>query len=510
MNHFEMKMKKIIEILLESDRFVTLESISQQVGVSKRSIQNYMYRIENLFTELGLCNSKFLKKQGYGIRLVVEKPDREKLGQHLNTREISLYEDGVFRRLEVLKTLIFSNDELTIQFFADQFYISRTVILKDLGWISQWLSGFNLKLFKTQRRGIGIDGNEAARRNAIAGFFDIYNTREMPPINECCTCERLTDEKYQSLRSVYPKMDILRVCSIIEDAEREFDFFLTDEYYTTLVTHLVISIARLGSGKNVEECFLPPEAEYGGIERKTAEYVASKIEAEFRLVFPESERIYICIHLMSYNAFNYSEMNNLNSTLKSIPKKIELLAINLIDYVDAQLGTSFSSDKLLFFGILFHLKTSIHRLEDNIVIKTANRDEFSNVNKEILNAISKAGGLYEEICGVRPTEEELITLTMHFALSQKRSIRRKKAIIVCNNGINAGLALYRQVVEAFQHIEVIDVCTSFQLTFKSENDYDILISTVTLEGVGKPAANLSHVAKSDYIRYLDEFLFSHL
>lgn len=508
MNHFEMKMKKIIEVLLESDKYMTLESLSQQVGISKRSIQNYMYKIEGWLSGMEIGKVEVLKKQGYGIKLLIGKEDKARLAACLNTEKLCLYDDVVLRRLEMLKALIFSNDELTIRFLADQFYISRTVILKDLEWVSQWLSKFNLQLFKTQRRGIGIVGGEVSRRNAIAGFFDIYKTKEELLIKDVNPSNRLSDEKYLKLKSVYPKIDIMGICRIIEDTEKKFEFFLTDEYFLTLVTHLVICAARLSSGKNVDESFLPPEGEYGGLERKTAEHMASMIEAKYNLKFPESERIYICIHLMSYNSFNYIEKNESCNTLKNIPDKIELLAISLIDHVDAQLGTCFVTDKILFFGILFHLKTSIYRMEENIAIRAISKDEFSSTDKETFNAVSKASYLYEEICHVKPTEEELITLTMHFALSNKRNIKRKKALLICNNGITDGITLCRHISEAAPEIEIVDICSSFQLTYKAENDYDFVISTVSLDSVQKPIIDLSHAAKNDYPKLLEEFIFS--
>ena len=507
MNHFEIKVKKILELLLENDKYMTLEYLAQQVGTSKRSIQNYMHKIETWLSELGMKKIELQKKQGYGIKLLINEEDEAILESHLNIEKFSLYDDGVFRRLEMLKALIFSNDELTIQYFADQFYISRTVILKDIEWVSQWLSKYNLQLFKTQGRGIGIMGSEVSRRNAIAGFFDVYKIREKLLINDLNSSIRLSNEKYLKLKSIYPKIDIMFVCTIIEDAEKKFDFFLTDDYFITLVTHLVIGIARLSSGKNVDESFLPPEAEYSGLERKTAEYIASRIEAYYDLKLPEFERIYICIHLMSYNSFNYVEKNNLNDTIKNIPQKIELLAISLIDYVDAQLGTSFSTDKILFFGILFHLKTSIYRLEENIHIKTITKDEISGRDKGIFNAISKVSNLYEGICNVKPTEEELIALSMHFELSQKRNIKKERALLVCNNGISSGIALYRQITEASPDIEIVDICSSFQLTFKTENGYDFVITTVPLEGVNKPVADISHVSKNEYSAFLEEFMF---
>ncbi len=508
MNHFETKLKKILELFLQNDNFLTLVYLSQHVGISKRSIQNYLHKIENWFVDAGFSEIKLLKKQGYGIKLLITDVDRKKLDDLLNTEKFGLFDKGVSRRLEMLKDLIFSNDELTIQFFADQFYISRTVILKDLEWVSQWLSKYNLQLFKTQHRGIGIIGDEVSRRNAIAGFFDIYKTKEPLLMKDFDSLGRLTEEKYLKLKNIYPKIDSMPVRAIIEDAEKKFDFFLTDEYFIALVTHLIICIARLSSGKNVDECFLPPEAEYGSLERNTAEYIATRIETEYNLEFPESERIYICMHLMSYNTFNYVEKGSSNDILKNIPKKIELLAICLIEYVDAQLGTSFVSDKLLFFGIIFHLKNSIQRLEENIRTKTMHLNELSKKNLEIFNAVSKTSNIYEGICGIKPTEEELITLTMHFNLSQERSTRRKKALLVCNSGIIAGLTISRNLSDLSQELEIVDVCSSFQLAYKAENEYDFIISTVPLKQVHKPVADLSHVTKNNYAKFLEEYIFS--
>lgn len=503
MNHIEKNMEKIVEVLIGNDKFITLEFLSQQVGISKRSVQNYMYKLESWLQEIGMSEVELLKKQGYGIKLLLNDEDREKLIRHLKVDRITIFEDVVSRRLEMLKALIFSNDELTIQFFADQFYISRTVILKDLEWISQWLSRYDLQLFKCQRRGIGIVGNEVSRRNAIASFFDIYKTNEKSLIKGINSSSRISEEKYLKLKSIYPRIDMSPVCAIVEDAEKKFDFFLTGEYFISLITHLVISISRLSTGKKVDKSFMPPDDEYGGLERKTSEYISSRLESEYNLKMPESERIYICIHLMSYNAFNYD-----NDALKYIPKKIEQLAISLIDSVDNQLGTAFATDKILFFGIIFHLKTSIYRLEDNISINAPTKDEFSKENKDIYNAVSKIRDLYKEICCVKVNDEEIIAISMHFVLSQRRNVKKKRALLVCNNGVIEGVKLYEFLSEAISDIKIVDICSSFQVTYKAENEYDFIISTLSLENITKPIANLSNISKNEYIRFLDEFLFS--
>ena len=119
MNHIEKNMEKIIEILIENDKFITLESLSQSVGISRRSIQNYMYKIQDWFSEIGINKTQLLKKQGYGIKLLIDIDDKALLIKHLRIDKIAIFDDVVRRRIEMLKALIFSNDELTIQFFAD-------------------------------------------------------------------------------------------------------------------------------------------------------------------------------------------------------------------------------------------------------------------------------------------------------------------------------------------------------------------------------------------------------
>ena len=49
--------------------------------------------------------------------------------------------------------------------------------------------------------------------------------------------------------------------------------------------------------------FLPPNEEFPQQEMNTAAFIARRLEETFRVHLPDSERTYICIHLMGYNAF---------------------------------------------------------------------------------------------------------------------------------------------------------------------------------------------------------------
>ena len=203
MRHSEENLQKILETLLknDSDGFVTLDDLSQVLNISKRSVQNYLNKADSWLLEHDLPDVRIIKKQGYGIRLSVDFSERQKLASLIKSRYFTMLEGSVERRIEILRSLVFSKEELTIQFLADQFYVSRFVILSDLDWVENWLSQYKLKLFKTQRRGIGIAGDEISRRAAIAGFFDLKELKNKSVVYESKQISRLSKENLQKLRT---------------------------------------------------------------------------------------------------------------------------------------------------------------------------------------------------------------------------------------------------------------------------------------------------------------------
>ena len=124
MRHSEENLQKILETLLknDSDGFVTLDDLSQVLNISKRSVQNYLNKADSWLLEHDLPDVRIIKKQGYGIRLSVDFSERQKLASLIKSRYFTMLEGSVERRIEILRSLVFSKEELTIQFLADQFY----------------------------------------------------------------------------------------------------------------------------------------------------------------------------------------------------------------------------------------------------------------------------------------------------------------------------------------------------------------------------------------------------
>lgn len=500
MRHSEKTMRNMLLVLLESDDFVTLNSLSQSLDISKRSVQNYLNKADSWLREREMPNVRIVKKQGYGIRLTLDSASRQTLSSLLNSQYFTLMDGSVDRRIELLRSLIFSREELTIQFLADHFYVSRFVILSDLDWAENWLGQYHLKLFKTQGRGIGIAGDEIARRAAIVGFFDLCERRE-PAANSHANPVRLAKERLEKLEEVYTEEEIKQICTIIEEAEREFDFFMGSEYFTALATHITISVYRLRHGHEIKKEFLPPDGEFPQQEMNTARFIAKRLEETFQISLPESECTYICIHLMGYNAFQAQLEEE-----RKVPEKVDLLALQLIEAVDADLGGNFSSDKVLFFGLLAHLQSSLYQQKENPGTRTQARTALPEACQDIYASVKKQSPLYQQFGGILPDQQELISLALHFSLSQDRTTTKWRALLVSTAGVIIQQDQRRHLEDSLPQIKIVDTCSPYQFSVYPDNNYDFIISMVPLKNTTRPVANVSHMTKARRVQFIEEFL----
>lgn len=499
MNQLEAKQKKTLMALAEADGFLTLESLAFKAGVSKRSVQNHIESIELWLKENGLGEATLIRKPGLGIRLLL--PEEKRRHVHSALERANPFQDDAARQRDILKTLVFANEEYTIGYFADHYYVSRATILKDLEWIERWLARFHLALYRVQCRGLGIQGNELSKRNAIAAFVELFEPQEGEQEESRICSGRISREKYDRLRTLYPKLDIAAVAAIIEQTESAFEFFLTGDFFTSLLAHLTICIARELSG-NDDAAQWPEEIHAQEPEISAAAYIASKIYESFGLELPPSERAYICLHLMSYN-MSYM----LDDGAKSLRQKgLEPLAAGIIEHFEAKTGIPLSRDKTLYTGLLLHLNTTVYRMKGNIYVRPAQID-MTDVDADLYGAARELTGLYEAACGFEPSEEELLALAVHFMLARKRSQKKKQALFVSNAGVAAGYALCKAALADMQGVEIVDVVSSkVQLSTILEPQYDLIISTVSVEDATKPVVNLAQVAQSEYKQFISEFI----
>jgi transcriptional antiterminator len=496
-SRLEARITRILSELLNSGDYVTLEELSVSCGVTRRSIQNHMHKLEKWFEENGLAGVRLIKKPGRGIRISADNGDLADLRKKLSEGdEVHLYDD-TNRRTRLLKLLLLTNEELTIGFLADFFYCGRSVILRDMEWVSNWLEKYGCRLSKIQSKGIRALGGEVCKRNAIAAFFDICSEDAEDGEKSFQSTFRVTEHLFAKYKAVYPKIDMPALASIIDDAEKRFDFFLMDEYYVTLLTHMIICASRLDNEDGMEDDSLRLDDFTPVLE--TAKFIVDRMCKTLNVAIPQAEVAYICLHLMSHYIRDETYDGGGNC---------EALAITLIEFVETQVGERFSNDKLLFFGLQCHLKTSLFRIKNRIHL-SALQERPVSLDARIVDAVGKAGFLYEDICGEAVTlpEEEIQALAVYFMMARERRVQRFRAVLLSSMGVVRGVAMRDFLNSELEMVDIVDVVFfPFQLEMIPSNRYDFVISTLDVAGNGKPVAYLKNMPQTVVMGYLRNFI----
>ena len=89
----------------------------------------------------------------------------------MNTNSYYLPNTPEERQNYILMRLLDLNDYITIQDLADEIYVSKSTINRDLTFIEKWLNTEGLKLIKKPNKGLKVCGSEKNMRSAIASLL---------------------------------------------------------------------------------------------------------------------------------------------------------------------------------------------------------------------------------------------------------------------------------------------------------------------------------------------------
>lgn len=477
-DYLKARLFEILSILLKTRRYVTLQELADKLGVSKRTIQHDVERVELWLQDHGPEDSVLLlRKQGLGIRLQLEENAENELEALLNsqsTRGQSF--DNYERRLEVAKFLLSSHDDLTIQFLADQFYVSKGVINKDLTWVSSWLKQYGLGITRRQNCGVKICGSEQKRRAAMAGLISLSGNQfsggqdEQMPLGDAIDVLRLDLKRFYASLSGKPRADVGEMAKIIHDAEKKYDFYLMDSYYTSLLVHLSIAVERLSGGQSVVDSDAYPESILEYREGEIAKYIAWRMEQAFHICIPNSERSYICIHLMGAELPDPGRQNEMHSS------RINTFTQHFTAFVESMVGASFQQDEILTAALATHIKTSVFRIQSGMAHHMHYTSRVPEKLKGLYHAIWAGSYYYKYFFDVEPGEEEIYSIFLHFLHSLRRRFRRCRALVLCQCDILRAENIYQRLSALADIVDIQDICSWNQRTDKMLSDCELIIA----------------------------------
>lgn len=467
------RMLDILKILLDNNGKSSYKHLSETVFINERTIRYDIEKINQLLSENNFIE---IEKRGKGELFY---PDLTILTNAISFFQKNLSTDEIKDEIILFKTLF--QEKLNLNNLCDELDVSRTTIKNIIRMIREELEKYDLKLETEIQKGLILVGEENNIRTAQLKFLNKYFNYFSSNNSEYI--KNLLDE-------IFSQEFKERSKSFIDNLMKEKDVLIADEPYLTFQNYICIMIWRLKNNKTLTKI------ENENFFKRTSEYLQIKnnidlLEENFNIFISNIEILRLTdLYLGCHNYCN--ENNFYNFWIE-----IDVLAKKIIENFSINMEIDLTKDKDLLYGIINHLKPTIHRLKNKISLENSILDEFLKNYKPIFEATKKSVYPLEEFIGIQITSDEIAFLGTHFksAIDKNFSLE-KKVLIVCGFGYGTSKLLAQQLKNAYS-VFVKDIIPIYKLEEYDLDEIDLIITTLQLENsYSKPLVQVNTILSS--------------
>lgn len=467
---------RIIKELLELYNYITTEELAERIGISLSSVRHRMGKVKAAFQEHGIMIENVPRK---GMKLEASVSQRNDMYNHMQELAYSTPETKEYRKEYIMKTLFEYSDNYTVQLFAEDLFVSKKIISRDLKEVEEFLSRYNVRLIIRRNSGILMKGNEFDVRQAMISHYNSLwwykKYDEKPDIVDL----RISRRAWTYMNQMYGDLDLIEMQKALLLAEAELGFVWTDIAFSRLLEYIVVSKRRIQKNWIIETApdhtLLPLEETYIQAARKLLEKVTEKKVAAQEVQYLAA-RIYIAETVWPRISKNSERFQ---TSVKRYLKQIGYIAEQSDFFED--IGLVQKICELL----------SVIQYKDNYGIT-----DWNDSNREAKKNISALYGIcltqmyiLEEDTGLTFSQDNIAQIAIYVKNYIQKS--RKEAVFVTATDTESAFYQLEKLKSSFQNIHFIEA-VHYQ-NFEPDSYPDkIIISSVDLK---QKNANIYKITK---------------
>jgi mannitol operon transcriptional antiterminator len=472
----------ILTQLIHAETYVPIEEITEKLHISKRTVYYDLDKINGWLQDHDLVPVKHLRSLGLYLPDETKK-EVSSMIQKINTWQYYYSEKERKALLAIL--LITSTQTLFLNDLMDKIGVSRGTTNKELNQLKKEMLSFNLRITFHRKTGYLIEGNEYDKRKALVHYLSQVLSKDgwNQLISEIQWLLNNELEKNRSLKnkpSFTFKEDLKAIYKIIDECENELGIQITDEMLHNLAFRLIVFSKRLLQGERVvmdqdEKEILKLTPEY-----LAAKKISKKLEELFLIEFPEDEICYITMNLLSSKVNYISNETRRDEELKHL----KLIIQRMIDDFQKYACVFFKDRALMEEQMFIHLKTAYYRIKYGLEVENPITETIKQKYREVFEITKKVVHYLEDAIGKRVSEKEIAYIAMYFGGWMQREgarpITRKKAIIVCGNGLSTSRMLQAQLENLFSTLDIVSTVSLREYETQHFN-VDFIFSTAPIK-----------------------------
>jgi mannitol operon transcriptional antiterminator len=489
----------IVAALLTHTEFTSWDTVSLDLEIAKRTVFREMKDVEKLITALGMT---LHKKTRLGVLLEASKEQRltfEVMYSGCDDKTMSQEARLKFITCELLK---YSQPQ-KLFYYSSKLGVSEATISHDMDRLVEWFDLKGIQLIRKPGLGVYLEGTELIIRKALVDYlYENYEHQALVNlINYALEESPLGD-------GVLDKRIFLNVRSILQEFEDALMHRLTENAYTSLTIHLTIAVQRVLRDERIHMTADVLKHLREDIQFEIARAIGNRVAEVFSITFPEDELGYITMHLKGAKLKTAGMVTTNDMVLSNF--EMSRLAMRMMKYFESVSGFHISQDEELLIGLVSHLKPAITRLKLALTIRNPLLDQIIDLYPETYAHTTESSKIIEKDYGLLLPASEIGYLAMHFGASIERLKRRRQSThqirvaIVCASGIGTSSLLASRIAKQFDQLVILGQFSKLDIESQEAlNDIDLVLTTVSLDLLGKPIIHVSPLVTSEDVSRIE-------
>lgn len=484
---------RIARTLLELYDYITIEELAERVGVSSSSIRHRMSEIRSLLGVYGIQITNIPRR---GIKLEASATQRTDLFNYLHEYSYSTPESEEYRKNYILKTLFEYSDNYTTQLFAEELFVSKKVIAKDLRELETMLNRYHVKLVIKRNSGVSMEGNEFDIRQAIIMHNNSLWWEKIYIDKPQEVDSRISRKAWTYMNRMYGDQDLLNIQDYLLQIEKRLSIVWTDIAFSRLLEYVIVAVKRIQMKWVITELgkpdLLPIDEKY----LEVSEWLLRKLIGS---TVTDAEVQYLGARIYAVETIEPHTGRNDERYRKGIEKYLEYVG-------KAIAGTGYSKNTGLADRLCDLLITLRYKENYQII-------DWNDLNREIKHNVSELYAvcfshiyILEEECQLVFRQDDIARITL--LINNYMQLNRQRAIFV--TATDAATAAY-QLGKLRSHFPKVEFSQAVHYrNFREEaHEEEIIISTVDLPWrTGGYLKITKHVNEED-LAYIEKELSYH-
>jgi Transcriptional antiterminator len=459
----------VLDALAKYDDYVTIDSLSAQLGQTRRNTQYDLCKINDAFKLAGI--STISSRRNRGIKLLDEqKTWWENLSLEGGRKFNYIFTQDERVALIICESLL-SNEINTIEEMSEELKVSRNTVFLDMKIVKEKLNDYGIRFEYVSKSGYTVSGDGLKIRSVLMYFISaIY------PLISDGIINFLSDPQVREHQSRLHKI------------EQELDVNYPAETIDKIAIMLKLTKREIPLNWERQEANIRENPVY-------------RIVSRYYPSLSENDRIYVSIQLLG--ARLRDEANTPDDSIGNFKN----MAGKLVAYFQRLVGIEIENKELLIFNLARHLNRSIYRYQYGLIDSCGVEEEIQANPKELFELVKLAAKEFSRDIGYPINDSEVAFLTIHFGAHMRKNnvaIGKIKVLLVVKETDPNG-ELEKKVDDEFPMFHVVRTVTPAELS-AFQGEYQIVISTQLLKYDGFYAYISDRLEAEDKKKVLEVYL----